>query len=60
VRRRASDALAALTAFSTVLVAPVIVGPGTWDQDVPFHRAVSGVVADRSPTAQASVRPARR
>src|SRR5215472_8601814 len=52
---QASEALAALTALSTVLVAPVTVGPVTCDQEVPFHRAVSGVVADRSPTAQASV-----
>jgi hypothetical protein len=52
---QASDALDALTAFSMVLVAPVTVGPGTWDQDVPFHRAVSGVVAPKIPTAQASV-----
>src|SRR5215469_16980465 len=52
---QASVAVAALTALRTVLVAPVTVGPGTWDQEVPFHRAVSGVVADRSPTAQASV-----
>src|SRR5215472_18947050 len=52
---QASAALEALTALRTVLVAPVTVGPGTWDQEVPFHRAVSGVVADRSPTAQASV-----
>ena len=52
---QASVAVAALTALRTVLVAPVTVGPGTWDHEVPFHRAVSGVVADRSPTAQASV-----
>ena len=52
---QASVAEAALTALSTVFRAPVTVGPVTWDQEVPFHRAVSGVVADRSPTAQASV-----
>src|SRR5215469_6327153 len=51
---QAPESLAALTALRTVLVAPVTAGPGTWDQEVPFHRAVSGVVADRSPTAQAS------
>src|SRR6516162_2869846 len=52
---QASVAEAALTALSTVFRAPVTVGPGTWDQAVPFHLAVSGVVADRSPTAHASV-----
>src|SRR5579859_5016002 len=52
---QASVADAALTALSTVFRAPVTVGPVTWDHEVPFHRAVSGVVADRSPTAQASV-----
>ncbi len=41
--------------MSTVFRAPVTVGPVTWDQEVPFHRAISGLVADRSPTAQASV-----
>src|SRR5215469_15124682 len=51
---QAPESLAALTALRTVLVAPVTAGPGTWDQEVLFHRAVSGVVADRSPTAQAS------
>src|SRR5579863_9357320 len=52
---QASVADAALTALSTVFRAPVTVGPGTWAHDVPFHRAVSGVVAERSPTAHASV-----
>src|SRR5690349_4616877 len=51
---QASVAEAALTALSTVFRAPVTVGPGTWAQVVPFHLAVSGVVADRSPTAHAS------
>src|SRR5580700_3762174 len=52
---QASVAEEALTALSTVFRAPVTVGPVTWDQAVPFHLAVSGVVADRSPTAHASV-----
>jgi hypothetical protein len=51
----ASDALLALTAYGTVLIAPLITGPATCDQVVPFQRATSGDVADPMATVQASV-----
>ena len=52
---QASDALLALAAYGTVLMAPLTVGPVTCDQAVPFQRATSGVVRDPMATAQASL-----